>query len=131
MAPDAQVLAVDDNQSNLTVVKLFLKKNGITPDLCDSGSKAIELCKEKKYDLILLDHMMPDPDGIETLRIIKEDEASLNRDTKAIVLTANAVAGSRKMYIDAGFDDYITKPLDSNLLEKTVKEMLPEDKIKK
>ncbi len=130
MAPDAQVLAVDDNQSNLTIVKLFLKKNGITPDLCGSGSKAIELCKEKKYDLILLDHMMPDPDGIETLRMIKEDEASLNRDTKAIVLTANAVAGSRKMYIDAGFDDYITKPLDSNLLEKTVKEMLPEDKIK-
>ena len=96
-APDAKILAVDDNQSNLTIVKLFLKRNGIVPDLCSSGTKAIELCKEKKYDLILLDHMMPAPDGIETLHIIREDEASLNKDTKALVLTANAVAGSRDM----------------------------------
>ena len=56
-APDARILAVDDNQSNLTIVKLFLKKNGIVPDLCKSGSQAIKLCKENKYDLILMDHM--------------------------------------------------------------------------
>ena len=104
-APDAKILAVDDNQSNLTIVKLFLKRNGIVPDLCSSGTKAIELCKEKKYDLILLDHMMPAPDGIETLHIIREDEASLNKDTKALVLTANAVAGSRDMYLSEGFDE--------------------------
>ena len=130
IAPDASVLAVDDNQSNLTIVKLFLKNNGIVPDLCKSGKQAIEKCKEKKYDLILLDHMMPSPDGIETLHIIKTDEASLNKNTKAVVLTANAVAGSRQMYMDAGFDDYLTKPLDSKLLEKTVKKMLPKDKVK-
>lgn len=128
-APDARILAVDDNQSNLTIVKLFLKRNAIVPDLCSSGEKAIELCKEKEYDLILMDHMMPEPDGIEALHIIREDEASLNRDTKAVVLTANAVAGSRKMYIKAGFDDYLTKPLDSNVLEEIVRKMLPEDKV--
>ena len=128
-APDANVLAVDDNQSNLTVVKLFLKRTGIKLDLCGSGTHAIELCRKKKYDLILLDHMMPEPDGIETLHIIREDEASLNKDTKAVVLTANAVVGSRQMYIDAGFEDYLTKPLDSKLLEKTVKKMLPKDKV--
>ena len=128
-APEAKILAVDDNQSNLTIVKLFLKKNGIVPDLCSTGNRAIELCREKKYDLILLDHMMPEPDGIETLHIIRKDEASLNKDTKAIVLTANAVAGSRQLYMSEGFDDYLTKPLDSNLLEETVKKMLPEDLI--
>ena len=124
-APDAKILAVDDNQSNLTVVKLLLKRTGIVPDLCSSGSRAIEMCREKKYDLILLDHMMPQPDGIEVLHAIRKEGASKNKDTKVIVLTANAVAGSRQMYLDEGFDDYLTKPLDSKILEQTVKQMLP------
>ena len=128
-APDARILAVDDNHSNLSIVKLFLKRTGIVPELCSSGSRAIELCRENKYDLILLDHMMPAPDGIETLHMIKTDEASLNKDTKAVVLTANAVADSRRMYMDAGFDDYLTKPLDSTVFEHTVMEMLPKDKV--
>lgn len=129
IAPDAKLLVVDDNQSNLKIVKLFLKQNEIVPDICSSGTKAIELCKEKKYDLILLDHMMPEPDGIETLHIIRRSEESLNRDTKAVVLTANAIVGSRQMYISEGFDDYLTKPLDSKLLEETVKKMLPGTKV--
>ena len=126
-APDAKILAVDDNQSNLTIVKLFLKRTGIVPDLCSSGNRAIEMCRETKYDLILLDHMMPQPDGIEVLHAIRKDAASKNRDTKVIVLTANAVAGSRQMYLDEGFDDYLTKPLDAKVLEQTVKQMLPKD----
>ncbi len=130
MAPDAKILAVDDNQSNLKIVKLFLKKNGIVPDLCSSGESAIQKCKENKYDLILLDHMMPSPDGIETLHIIRESADSLNKETKTIVLTANAVAGSRQMYINEGFDDYLTKPLDPKVLEETVRRILPKDKIK-
>ncbi|MBR6256945.1 MAG: response regulator [Lachnospiraceae bacterium] len=130
MAPDAKILAVDDNRSNLTIVKLFLKRTGIVPDLCGDGNRAVELCREKKYDLILLDHMMPAPDGIETLHMIRSDVKSLNKDTGAVVLTANAVAGSRQMYMDEGFDDYLTKPLDSKLLEQTVKNMLPADKVK-
>ncbi len=129
-APDANVLAVDDNQSNLTIVKLFLKRTGIKPDLCSTGIRAIEMCKEKKYDLILLDHMMPKPDGIETLHRIRKDEDSLNKDTKVVVLTANAVAGSRQKYMDEGFDDYLTKPLDSKVLEQTVKTLLQHDKVR-
>ena len=128
-APDAKILAVDDNKSNLKIVKLFLKRTGIKPDLCSNGKKAVEMCREKKYDLILLDHMMPAPDGIETLHNIKNDPNSLNRDTKAVVLTANAVAGSRQMYINEGFEEYITKPLDSKVLEKTVKNLLPKEKV--
>ena len=129
-APDAKILAVDDNQSNLTRVKLFLKRNGIVPDLCSTGTHALRLCKEKKYDLILMDHMMPEPDGIETLHMIREDADSLNKDTQAVVLTANAVAGSRQMYMNEGFDDYLTKPLDAGVLEETVKKMLPQEKVK-
>ena len=128
-APDAKILAVDDNRSNLNIVKLFLKRNSIIPELCSSGEKAIKLCKDKTYDLILLDHMMPQPDGIEVLHHLRNDSDSLNKETKVVVLTANAVAGSRQMYLDEGFDDYLTKPLDSEILEETVKTMLPEDKI--
>ena len=126
-APNAKILAVDDNSSNLKIVKLFLKETGITPDLSMSGKEAIELCKKTKYDLIFLDHMMPAPDGIETLKMIKKDPESLNRDTKVVVLTANAIAGSRQMYLSAGFADYLTKPIDSRKLLITLKEMLPAD----
>ncbi len=128
-APEAAVLAVDDNSSNLRIVSLFLKRVGIVPELCDSGSAAIAMCRTKHYDLILLDHMMPDPDGIKTLEIIKNDDASLNNKTPAVVLTANAIAGSEKIYTVAGFDAYLTKPLDADLLEQTVKKYLPEEKI--
>ncbi|MCR5179256.1 MAG: response regulator [Lachnospiraceae bacterium] len=128
-APEAAVLAVDDNNSNLKIVKLFLKHVGIVPELCDSGKEAVELCRQKRYDLILLDHMMPDPDGIKTLGLIRSDMESKNRETPVIVLTANALAGSAKLYADAGFADYLTKPLDSALLERTVRKYLPEDKI--
>ena len=129
-APDAKVLAVDDNQSNLTIVKLFLKRSEIKPDLCSTGTEAVEMCRKNRYDLILLDHMMPSPDGIETLHIIRNDEASLNKETKAVVLTANALAGSRQMYLDEGFDDYLAKPLDSKVLEQTVLNMIPKEKVK-
>ncbi|MCR4739310.1 MAG: response regulator [Lachnospiraceae bacterium] len=129
-APDAKVLAVDDNESNLTIVKLFLRRTGIVPDMCKSGSEAVNFCKKKEYDLILLDHMMPYPDGLETLRLIRSEKDSLNAKTPAIVLTANAIEGSRQMYMDAGFADYLTKPLNSVILEQTVKKYLPEGKIR-
>ncbi|MBQ9444188.1 MAG: response regulator [Lachnospiraceae bacterium] len=128
-APDAAVLAVDDNNANLRIVELFLKRVRIAPDLCDGGRAAFEKCREKKYDLILLDHMMPEPDGIETLHMIRSDDSSLNKDTPVIVLTANAVAGSRQRYMDEGFADYLTKPLDATLLEETIREYLPSGKI--
>ena len=126
---DAKVLAVDDNKSNLTIVKLFLREAGIEPEIVLSGKEAIELCHKNKYDLILLDHMMPSPDGIETLEAIRNDPDSKNKDTKVLVLTANAIAGSREMYLAAGFDDYLIKPIDSKKLIKTVKKHLPADKI--
>ena len=126
---DAKLLVVDDNSANLKVVKLFLKETGITPEVCSSGTEALELCKKNRYDLILLDHMMPAPDGMETLKLIKNDAESLNKQTEVIVLTANALAGSREMYIFAGFADYLVKPIDSQKLLSTVKKFLPKEKI--
>ena len=129
IAPGAKILAVDDNISNLRIVTLLLKRAQIVPDTCDGGLRALEMCREKKYDLILLDHMMPDPDGMETLKAIRSDSGSLNSDTTVIVLTANAVAGSRKMYLDAGFADYLTKPIDADLLEEMVRKYIPAHKL--
>ena len=128
-APQAKILAVDDNQSNLTIARLFLKRTQVQADFCDGGEKAIALCKKTKYDLILLDHMMPQPDGVETFHRIKEEPDSLNKTTPVIVLTANAVAGRRQMYLDMGFEDYLSKPLDSAMLEQTMKKYLPKEKI--
>ena len=98
-------------------------------DLCDSGARAIAKCKEKKYDLLLLDHMMPKPDGMEVLKTLRRDSDSLNKETPALMLTANAIAGCKEEYLKAGFADYLSKPLDSSALEKAVKSNLPKDRI--
>ncbi len=126
-APGAKILAVDDNAANLSIVRQFLKQTQVTIDCCMNGNEAFAACCKVKYDLILLDHMMPDPDGIATLAKIRNSELSLNKDTSAIVLTANALAGSRQLYIDAGFADYLTKPIASAVLEETVKTYLPKE----
>ncbi len=128
-APDAEILAVDDNEPNLVIVRQFLKCTKVRLDLCTNGNDAVSKCKHKKYDLILLDHMMPDPDGIETLKIIRSDAKSLNRETPAVMLTANAIAGTKQLYLDAGFIDHLTKPLDSSALEETVKRLIPSEKV--
>ena len=129
-AEGARILAVDDNAANLKILKLFLKRTKIDPDLCHGGLQALEMCRNKEYDLILLDHMMPSPDGIETLKLIREDPKSRNKATGAIVVTANVVEGSRQMYMDSGFADCLTKPIDSHELEEKIREYLPSEKIK-
>ena len=130
IAPDAVILAVDDNRPTLNIVSAFLKDTQAQVDLCTNGNEALRLCREKRYDLILLDHMMPDPDGIRTLEMIRTDAGSGNRDVPAVVLTANAVAGSREKYLEAGFADYLAKPLDAAKLEETVRKYVPAEKIR-
>ena len=117
-APGKRILAVDDNESNLMVIRQLLKKTELTVDLVDNGKDAIGLCREKKYDLILLDHMMPDLDGVDVLGVIRQRPSNTNYYTPIIVLTANATEGSRKEYIAAGFDDYISKPVSGEKLEE-------------
>ena len=123
-APDAGVLIVDDNEMNLKVAANLLKINGISPDTALSGQAAIELVEKKHYDIIFLDHMMPKLDGVETLAILKE--RGLVEGTAVIALTANAVLGAREMYLGAGFSDYLSKPIESEQLEKKLVKYLPE-----
>ena len=129
IAPDARVLEVDDNVANQIVVKEFLKSTGIQLDIASGGKEAVKLCKINKYDVILMDHMMPEPDGIETMRLIRSDEEGLNADTPEIVLTANALIGSRSTYEEEGFENYLSKPVESVRLIKMVRKYLPDSKV--
>ncbi len=129
IAPEARILEVDDNSANRIVVKQFLKDTGITLDLAADGKEAVRLCKVNKYDLILMDHMMPAPDGIETLHLIREDESGLNAATPQIILTANALMGSRQKYEAEGFENYLSKPVESVRLLKMVRKYIPEKKV--
>ena len=114
-APDANVLVIDDTPMNLTVFKGLLKRTLVKIDTVDSGIEALSLAKEKKYDVIFLDHMMPNMDGIETLQRLRAEKEGANIKTTAICLTANAISGARGEYLAAGFDDYLTGTLAEKL----------------
>ncbi|MCH5266323.1 MAG: response regulator [Lachnospiraceae bacterium] len=128
-APEARVLVVDDNKVNRRVFVNLLKTTEIKIDEAAGGEQCLELVRENFYDLILLDHMMPDLDGIEVLHTMREWEDYPCKDTPVIVLTANAVTGAREMYLKEGFDDFLSKPVNPDKLEKIVMEFLPENKV--
>jgi len=128
-APEAHVLVVDDNEMNLFVVEKLLKTTEIIVSCCDSGERCLELIRQQHYDVILLDHMMPEMDGMETLKRMKEMKQHLCQDTPVIVLTANAIVGVREMYLADGFDDYLSKPIDFNELEAMLRKHLPPEKV--
>ncbi|MCR5691900.1 MAG: response regulator, partial [Eubacterium sp.] len=127
-ATGARVLLVDDNSMNLKVARNLMKRNGIVPDEALSGIEAIELVKEKVYDMILLDHMMPKMDGIETMKKMRS-EGLIPENCVVIALTANAISGSKEKYLEAGFDDYLSKPIDVAQMEKKFYEWLPKGKL--
>lgn len=128
-APEANILAVDDNQINLLVVENLLKYTKVKVTVCMSGKEALELLRVNKYDIVLLDHMMPQMDGIETMKGIKTIHENASKNAAVIALTANAVSGVREMYLAEGFDDYISKPIDGKALEKTLIRYLPKEKV--
>jgi CheY-like chemotaxis protein/anti-sigma regulatory factor (Ser/Thr protein kinase) len=123
-APEAEILAVDDNRVNLAVLKGLLKRTQVHLDLAMSGTQALERTREKKYDLILMDHMMPEMDGIETLAALRKEKENPNRETKVIALTANAIQGAEEEYRKEGFDDYLSKPVDPDKLEELLRKHL-------
>lgn len=129
-APDALVLVVDDNEMNLVVFESLLKSTRVKIETADSGEKALKLTQKKTYDLLFFDHMMPEKDGIETLHEMRMQKENPNLNTPVICLTANAISGAREEYIREGFDDYLTKPIDSGKLEDILLTYLPEEKIK-
>ena len=130
-APSARILVVDDVLVNLKVVQSLLKKTGMTIDTCTSGDEALEKVSKVKYDVILLDHMMPDKDGVETYHEMKQMVDNPNADTPVVMLTANAVAGAKDEYLKEGFDDYISKPFSVEGIQTVLKKLLPPEKVGK
>lgn len=129
-APEAQVLVVDDNSVNRKVFTNLLKETKVMIDEAAGGMECIRLAEKKKYDVIFLDHMMPDLDGIETLHKLRGLEGCLSHSAPVIALTANAISGAREMYLKEGFDSFLSKPIIPDKLEKMLLQFLPEDKIK-
>lgn len=127
IAPEARVLVVDDNNVNLVVAKGFLKRTQAKVTTCDSGKECLELMKQTKYDIIFLDHMMPEMDGVETLHRSQSMLGNLNRFTPIIALTANAISGMREKYLDLGFTDYISKPIDSHHFYEVFYHSIPQN----
>ncbi len=128
-APDAKILVVDDTPLNLSVFTSLLKATEVSIDTAESGREAMRLCTEQVYDVIFLDHMMPDLDGIQTLHELKALSENKNPDTPIICLTANAISGMREMFLSEGFTDYLAKPIEFASLEQMLLKYIPEEKI--
>lgn len=128
-APEARVLVVDDNVLNRRVFANLLKPSGIKIDEAAGGEQCLELVREQAYDLIFLDHMMPDLNGVEVLHKMQQWDEYPCKYTPVIALTANAVVGAREMYLKEGFHNFLSKPINPEKLEKMIMENLPEEKV--
>ncbi|MCH5257811.1 MAG: response regulator [Lachnospiraceae bacterium] len=126
-APEANIMVVDDNHMNLVVFTSFLKRTKMNIVTAESGRKCLELVKEQPFHIIFMDHMMPEMDGVETFHEIRKLKGSPNENTPVIALTANAVAGAREYFIEEGFTDFLSKPVDSIKLEQMIVTYLPEE----
>jgi signal transduction histidine kinase/HPt (histidine-containing phosphotransfer) domain-containing protein/FixJ family two-component response regulator len=127
---EGKVLAVDDNSANLRVVKEFLRRTRLRLDTASGGGECVETVKRaagkgEPYHIILMDYMMPDMDGIETLKKLRDEIPAF--DTPVVALTADAIAGERERFFDAGFAAYLSKPVARNNLERTILELLPKN----
>ncbi len=119
-APDAHILVVDDNEMNRAVFVNLLKATKVQISEASGGKQCLELTSANRYDIIFMDHMMPEMDGIDTFKAIRADKDNLCYDVPIIVLTANAVTGAKEQYMEIGFDGFLTKPVDPQKLEETV-----------
>ena len=128
-APSAHILIVDDVEMNIKVMKALLSESDMQIDAALSGKECLELVKCRKYDMIFMDHMMPEMDGIETFRRIRELDNLNSEGVPVIMLTANAVMGAREKYLAEGFSDYISKPVDEKTLVSVCRKYLRSDLI--
>ena len=127
--PDVEILVVDDNDMNLKVAAGLLRVVKAKVTTCKSAAEMFVLIKDKKFDIILLDHMMPIMDGIEALEELRKLKDNINYKTPVIALTANAIMGAREMYMERGFSDYLSKPMRINELLDSIVKFLPPEKI--
>jgi CheY-like chemotaxis protein len=128
-APSARILIVDDITSNLDVVSGLLAPYKMTVDRADSGAESIRMAKKRRYDLVLMDHMMPGMDGIEATALIRADEKERNeKNVPIIALTANAISGMKEMFLEKGFNDYLSKPIEIAKLDDMMSRWIPAKK---
>jgi len=127
IAPNAKILVVDDIETNLKVAKGLMQPYQMKIDARLSGAEAIEAVKENNYDLVFMDHMMPEMDGIEATKRIR----AMGKDLPIIALTANAVSGTKEMFLSNGFNDFLSKPIDTVNLNSILEKWLPEEKQEK
>lgn len=128
-APSAKVLLIDDNEMNRKVFVNLLKATKIQIDQADSGKSCLEMVAQNAYDIIFLDHMMPELDGVETFRIMKQMTNYPCENTPVVILTANAIVGAREKYLEEGFHAFLSKPIDYKKLENLIKDMLDDSLI--
>ncbi|MBR0097370.1 MAG: response regulator [Synergistaceae bacterium] len=127
-APEAKILVVDDNDMNRIVLRALMKETKVQIEDVESGADCLRKAAEVKYDVILMDYMMPRMDGKETLARLRADENAASRDTKVIVCTANAIVGVKAEMMQAGFDDFLSKPVNGIELEELLMKYIPADK---
>ena len=125
--PNSQLLIVDDNRINLKVAVGLIELYGARIDEAKSGPEAIEKVKEKKYDIIFMDHMMPEMDGVEAVHIIRTQCGENGRDPVIIALTANAIKGAQEMFLENGFQAFLPKPIDKDQLHEIMSTYIPEE----
>lgn len=130
IAPGARILVVDDVEMNRKVIMNLLRETQIRIDTAESGRRCLELAGAAEYDIILMDHMMPEMDGIETLRLLRQMQRTKGTYTPVIMLTANALSGMRELYLENGFDDYLAKPIGGEYLERKLLQYLPPEKVR-
>ena len=123
-APGAKILIVDDIDINLSVAEALLSTFGIVPDLALSGEEAIAHAQNRRYDIIFMDHMMPEMDGVEAAARIRR-LGGWNGEVPIVALTANAISGMRQFFLDNCFDDFLTKPIEINSFNLCLKKWLP------
>lgn len=131
VAPKARVLVVDDNAINLKVAMGLMRPYHMQVITADSGHEAISLLRSKDFDLVFMDHMMPELDGVETTKLIREMNGDYYKKLPIIALTANAVNGVKEMFISAGLNDYIAKPIELSALDRVLKTWLPKELMKR
>lgn len=129
ICPGVSVLVVDDEPMNLMVAKGIFKDYQMRVTTAESGRKAIELCEKEDFDLIFLDHMMPEMDGVETLKRLRKIHADTGRVFTVIAFTANAVSGAREMFLREGFDEFVSKPIETLEMERILRKVLPKSSI--
>lgn len=127
-APDVNILVIDDNRMNIRVVEGLLKEYGVNVSYALSGQEGINMLDSQQYDLVLLDHMMPEMDGVETLHNIRKKKSAYFKEIPILALTANAIAGTRELLIKEGFDDFLAKPVENSVLQRALKRHIPKEK---